>query len=319
MLGFRKTDGKTIQMKLQQLRYFVAVYEEGSFSAGAQRVNATQSGLSMQVRDLEERYGVTLLTRSNSGATPTDAGKRVYKHAVKVLRAVSEAEEELGRLKGQVMGEVHIGLMPTFTGSVLPSVLQRFTEEFPLVKASIHEAYSANLSEMTAKSQLDFSIVPAFDETPSLRAESVGTDREYLVYAARPDRLNRAPVRLSEMGPLKLVLPSRANARRRRIDTYIMENGIEVTEILELDAMLGTLELVARSDWITILPSILCSADADGATRHVRPIIDPVLTVTYIRIEPVARGLSDAARAFDALLCSELEAALQWDDTLAIS
>jgi DNA-binding transcriptional LysR family regulator len=319
MLAFRKADGGAIKVKLQQLRYFVAVYEEGSFSAGAQRVNATQSGLSMQVRDLEERYGVKLLTRSTLGAVPTDVGKRLYRHAVKVLRAVSDAEEELARLKGQVMGHVHIGLMPTFTGSVLPRVLQCFKENYPLVKASITEAYSANLSELTARGEMDFSIVPAFDDSPSLRAEAVGTDREYLVHAAKPGMPNRTPVRLAEMGPLRLVLPSRANARRRRIDTYILENGIEVKEILELDAMLGTLELVAQSDWITILPGILCSADADGRTRHVHPIVEPDLTVTYIRIEPVSRSLSDAARAFDGLLNAELEQALRWDDIISIS
>ncbi len=306
-------------MKLQQLRYFVAVCDEGSFSAGAQRMNATQSGLSMQVRDLEKRYGVTLLHRNASGATPTDAGRRVYKHAVRVLRAVSDAEDELRRLQGQVTGHVHAGLMPTFTGSVLPAALQRFTGQYPLVTASIHEAYSANLSEMTAKGQLDFAVVPAFEDTPSLRASTVGVDREYFVCAAQSGGVNRAPVRLADLGPLRLVLPSRANARRRRIDAYIAENGLEVSEILELDAMLGTLELVARSDWVTILPGILCSADRAGLVRHVRPIVDPPLTVTYIRIEPVARSLSDAARAFDALLCAELEKTLRWDENVSIS
>ena len=61
--------------KLQHLRYFVAVFEEGSFSAGAQRVNATQSGLSMHVRQLEDRFQVQLLNRSSTGVTPTEAGE----------------------------------------------------------------------------------------------------------------------------------------------------------------------------------------------------------------------------------------------------
>ena len=306
-------------MKLQQLKYFVAVYEEGSFSVGAKRVNATQSGLSMQVRDLEDRYGVVLLNRSNSGVTPTDAGRRFYRHAVNVLRAVSETEEELRRLKGKVTGRIQVGLMPTFTRSVLPPALQRFTKEYPLVQASINEAYSAPLSDMTSKGHLDFSIVPAFDETPSLRSQPIGTDREYLAIAPRKTLPNRSPVRLAELGPLRLVLPSRANARRRRIDTYIAEHAIQVAEILELDAMLGTLELVARSDWMTILPGILCSADADGTTRTVHPIVDPVLPLTYMRIEPAAKSLSDAATAFDAVLREELDKTLKWDEVPRIT
>ena len=91
-------------MKLQHLKYFVAVFEEGSFSAGAQRVNATQSGLSMHVRQLEDRYQVQLLNRSSTGVTPTEAGKRFYRDAVRVLHAASEADANLRALSGAVTG-----------------------------------------------------------------------------------------------------------------------------------------------------------------------------------------------------------------------
>ncbi len=304
-------------MKLQQLRYFVAVYEEGSFSAGAVRAKATQSGLSMQVRELEDRYGVRLFDRSTAGVSPTDAGTRFYRHASQVLRKVSEAEDELKRIKGEVAGDVRVGLMPTFTRSVLPDTLLRLNAEHPLISSTVCEAYSAQLSEMTAQGQLDFAVVPAFDEQPSLTASHLAIDREYLVCSPRVGLPNRKPVRLRDLWPLRLVLPGRANARRRRIEGYIADNGVEVAEIMELDAMLATLELVTRSDWVAILPGILCSADAAGTVRTIHPIDDPILAVTYIRIEPASRGLGDAAQVFNQVLCEELEAALQWDDTLS--
>ena len=100
-------------MKLQHLKYFVAVFEEGSFSAGAQRVNATQSGLSMHVRQLEDRYQVKLLNRSSSGVTPTEVGKRFYQDAVRVLHAATEADANLKSMSGTVTGHVTVGLMPT--------------------------------------------------------------------------------------------------------------------------------------------------------------------------------------------------------------
>ena len=57
-------------MKLQQLRYFVAVYEEGSITAGAERAHATQSGLSMQIKDLEERFDAVLIRARCQRCTP---------------------------------------------------------------------------------------------------------------------------------------------------------------------------------------------------------------------------------------------------------
>ncbi len=305
-------------MKLQQLRFFTAVYEEGSFSAGAVRANATQSGLSMQVRELEERFGVQLLTRSSTGVQPTEAGRRFYAQAVKVLRASTEAEAILKRASGAVTGHVRVGLMPTFTRAVLAPVLLRFTRSHELVRLSVLEAYSSQLCDEVAKGAIDFAVVPAIDGMLQVQATPMGTDREYLVSSPSVGPSHLKPVHLRDLQPLKLVLPSRANARRVRIDAYLAANGIEVDEILELDAMLGTLDLVSSSDWMTILPGILCAPDADGKDRTLNPIEGPVLTVDYAMIEPSSKTLSEAARAFATILQEELDRTLVWNPATAI-
>ena len=82
-------------LKIQQLKYFVAVYEEGSFSAAAVRMNGTQSGLSMHVRELEKRYNVVFFNRSSSGVTPTETGRQFYKVAISVLSVCGHAEDKL--------------------------------------------------------------------------------------------------------------------------------------------------------------------------------------------------------------------------------
>ena len=297
-------------MKLQHLKYFVAVFEEGSFSAGAQRVNATQSGLSMHVRQLEDRYQVQLLNRSSTGVTPTEVGRRFYRDAVRVLHAATEAEANLRTLSGTVTGHVTVGLMPTFTRAVLGPALLRFTDEYPNVKVTVREAYSGELSRQILAGELDFAIVPAFDADVRLRASVMGSDREYLVVSTRSEIGTDGPVRLSDLPPLDLVLPSRENVRRRKIEQYYATNGIESGRIIELDSMFTSLDLVARSDWVTILPGILCLPDLDSRHRRVIPIAGPELTVDYIRIEPMSVPLSDSGQAFYSVLTDELSTAL---------
>lgn len=73
-------------MNLRQIATFVGVYEEGSFSKAAKRLNLTQSGLSMQVQNLEAATGVKLFERSPRGIVPTFAGHRLYARAVERLR-----------------------------------------------------------------------------------------------------------------------------------------------------------------------------------------------------------------------------------------
>jgi LysR family nitrogen assimilation transcriptional regulator len=304
-------------VKIQQLKFFVAVYEEGSFSAGAARVNATQSGLSMHVRQLEQRYGVILLERSSTGVIPTEAGRRFYDTAIAVLSASSRAEDTLKELSGILAANINVGLMPTFTGSVLSPALLRFANEHSYVRVSIKEAYSGQLSKDVADGLLDFAVVPAYNNELNLKATPMGRDRECLVYRTGSGLVTGPVAALSKLPPLRMVLPSQANTRRARIEQYLAVNGIEVAEKMELDAMLGTLDLVAQSDWVSILPGILSRQDLDGAKRIFTPLDAPPLSVDYMRITHKARPLSRAAQAFADTLQEELNNALEIDPVSA--
>lgn len=298
-------------MKFQQLHFFVAVYEEGSFSAGALRVNATQSGLSTHVRQLETRYGVTLFNRSSTGISPTEVGRTFYAHAINVLNATAQAEECLRELSGVVADHIRIGLMPSFTGSVLSPAMMRFSQEYPNVRVSIDEAYSAALSDRVSDGSLDFAVVPAVKTELGLETSLMATDRECLVFSTNTEIDLGKQARISDLPPLKLILPTSINARRPRIEQYLALNGVEVADVMELDAMLGTLDIVANSDWCSILPSVLGRADRFGLTRRFVPLIDPPMEVDYMRISNKAKPLGRAAQAFADVLQEELNTALE--------
>lgn len=300
-------------MKLQQLDYFAAVYEHGSFSAAADKVNATQSGLSMHVSQIEKRYDIRLFTRNSSGVTPTEAGRAFYREAVKVLAAARTAEDRLRTLSKSVTGHVHVGLMPTFTRAVLTPVMLRFAKEYPEVRLSISEAYSVALAEEVAEGRLDFAVVPAaFSLSDVLVSKRMGEDRECLVCSLDRDvPMVNGQFKLRDLGPLRLVLPGPGNARRERIENYLTVNEIDVTDVLELDTMHGTLGMVASSDWVTILPGILCLPDLDGKRRKILPLSDPPLMVDYMQIRTIKRPLSTAAQSFANILQEELNSALE--------
>jgi DNA-binding transcriptional LysR family regulator len=107
-----------------------------------------------------------------------------------------------------------------------------------------------------------------------------------------------APVRLSECRPLKIVAPSPHNIRRRNLETYFQAHGVEVEAMLEMDAMIATLEFVARSDWVTILPSVISVNDIGRGALVVNPIIAPELHAEFVVIQPTRRKLSMQARMF---------------------
>lgn len=282
-------------MKLRQLRFLVAVYEEGSFTAAARRANATQSGLSMQIKDLEERLGVQLFERSNAGVTPTQAGHTLYRRSTRILREVSAIKNDVDSLSGAIHGTVHAGLMPTFTRGVLAPVLDRYARKYPHVDIKITEAYSPLLGEEVALGHMDFAVVPPGADIPGVRAEHLDTDVEVFVTANSTDRQHLSPVNLADCEPLKLALPGHGNARRGKIDAYLKTFHVPIKAIIELDAMMATLDLVTRSEWSTIVPGCLCYPDIERELRKLHPIANPPLTVDYLLIQPAAKSMSLAA------------------------
>lgn len=283
---------------LRQVRAVIAVCEEGSFTRAAARENATQSGISQHVASVERTLGVRLFQRSAGRVVPTPAGLRYYKSCVGAVGALEKAVEQARAVAGQVSGKLRIGLMPTFTRAVLAPVLDDFVPHCPEVRLHIVEGYSGLLTKMVLDEELDFAVVPAFEGTIGLKSRLLVRDREMLLSGPRAGFKPLSPVRLAECKPLKIVLPGPDNIRRRNLETYFQTHGVDIDTKLEMDAMIATLEFVARSDWVTILPSVISVNDLYRSELVVNPLVAPQLHAEFVVIEPTRRTLSTQAHIF---------------------
>lgn len=306
------------KISLRQVRAVIAVCEEGSFTRAAERENATQSGISQHVAAVERALKTRLFERAGGRVTPTPAGVRYYKRCVEAVGTLEQAAEEARALAGEVTGDLRIGLMPTFTRAVLAPVLDNFVPRYPQVRLHIVEGYSNLLTDMVLGGELDFAIVPAFEGATGLKSRLMVRDREMLISGPRRGMTELAPVRLSSCAPLKIVVPGPGNIRRRNLDTYFQTHGVEVAALLEMDAMIATLEFVARTDWVAVLPSLICVNDIGSGGLTVNPIISPELHAEFVVIEPTRRTLSTQARLFLERFEAEVAHIHQrWDDAIA--
>ena len=145
-------------MELRQLRYFIAVAEERSFSRAAQRLHVSQPPLSTQIMMLEQELGVQLFERSNRGVTLTSAGAVFHEE----MRAVMLRLEQ-GKTRAQQAGRGHVGTLSVGFISladygILPPALKAFRARFPQVEVQLHELTTdAQLRELRA-GRLDLGI-----------------------------------------------------------------------------------------------------------------------------------------------------------------
>ena len=294
-------------ISLRQIQAIIAVFEEGSFTRAAQRENATQSGISQHVAAAERTLGLELFTRTAKGVTPTPAGQRYYKRCIDAMGQLESAHEEVRGFASAIAGDLRIGLMPTMTRAALAPTLERFTPQCPDVKLHIVEGYSGLLTDMVLADELDFAVVPTFEGRVGLKSRLLVRDREMLLSGRGKKFEHLEPIRLKDCGPLKLIVPGRANVRRRNIEIYLHTHGVKVAEMIEMDAMIGTLEFIARSDWVAILSGMFCVPDIERNERTISPLYDPPLFAEFVVITQARKTLSIQAQRFLKLFEAEIE------------
>jgi LysR family transcriptional regulator, nitrogen assimilation regulatory protein len=292
---------------LRQIRSFIAVCEEASFTAAAARERATQSGISQHIKKLEAKLGIALFERDRGDIRLTTAGKIYYAECVDVLKRLDAAQQRVAA--SRVLGSIRVGLMPTFTRSILSPALAQFLQQSPESEIHIVEAYSGVLTDMVLRDELDFAVVPSFEGAAGISHQLLARDRETLVSARRGKVRSIKPIRLRNRGPLKIIVPGPQNTRRRNIETYFTANSVAVSQRLELDAMMGTLQFIAASDWVAILPFLMMVSDLDEGRYDIRALEDPALYADFILIQPARKAMTPAAALFAEMLKQETEQA----------
>lgn len=146
-------------MTIVQLEYIVAVDTYKSFVLAAEKCFVTQPTLSMQVQKLEETLGVKIFDRSRQPVIPTEIGTEILAQARKALQESYKISEIINERKGEISGELKIGVIPTVAPYLLPKVLGSFMEKYPKVKLSISELTTENIIQKIKTGLLDCGIL----------------------------------------------------------------------------------------------------------------------------------------------------------------
>jgi DNA-binding transcriptional LysR family regulator len=141
--------------ELRQLRYFVAVAEEGSMTRAAGRLRIAQQSLSQQIRTLEAQLGATLLIRSNRGVTPTPVGRVLLREARVVLAQAERASDAVRRAARGEVGELRVGFLTTVAHDLMPAVVRAFAEDDGDIALQTEDLAIAALVQGVREGRLD--------------------------------------------------------------------------------------------------------------------------------------------------------------------
>lgn len=300
------------------IELFVAAYEERSFTLAAAREGATQSGISQHIRKLEERFGVALFERRSGKVIPTPAADRYYRRCVDILRLDALAQAELRQFGSETIGTLSVGLMPTLSARVLAPALIEFQQLYPNMRLNIIEAFSGPLTDVAQRGDIDFAIVPQFSGAKGLRMRSFGTSPEVLIAGPELKLPRRGMISLHELPSLRLILPHPENTRSQTILRTIAANGLTLDDSINLDTMLGTIDLVSRSGWSAIVPALLIEGLGEHRGLSMLQLKDPALNLELVIVEPARRVIPKAGEAFIEVIRNKTaEALVRWEEQMS--
>lgn len=170
-------------LDLRLLRIFQAIVRCGGFSAAQYELNMSQSAISSQMKQLEDRLGVRLCERGRSGFKLTEGGEVVYRSMQDLFQAAETFQNDIEAHKGQLSGQLYVALddaTATNPKSPLGRALQDLVDQAPDVEIHLSVAPPAELEAGLLEDRYHLAIAPFHKVSDSLHCYPIYTERETL-------------------------------------------------------------------------------------------------------------------------------------------
>jgi DNA-binding transcriptional LysR family regulator len=290
-----------------EIRHFAAlqaVASEGSFGRAAQRLGYTQSAISQQIATLERLVGERLVERPG-GPRPvslTEAGRLLLRHAASIVARLEAAQADLNALRAGEAGTLRVGTFQSVGARVLPDVMRRFTEQWPLVEVMLEEHDDEEIADALERGEIDtgFVLLPVGDAP--LETVELLRDPYVLVVAAGSSFATESP-RLRELAGAPLV-GFRSGRSMEPIEAAFRAEGVEPRWAFRSNDNQTVQGLVAAGVGNAILPRLTVDeADPRTAVVDLGSAVAPrIIGVGRHRdryASPAARAVVETALALE--------------------
>ncbi len=295
-------------MTLQQLRYFLAAAEHGSFTAAARALFIAQPSLSEQVRQLEAELGVELLARVGRGIVLTEAGRAFRPEAERVLAGVAQARDAVREVRELHGGTLSFGMFGTASAYLVAGLATEFRRRFPDVRLRLVGQNSSLVADAVRAGRLEAALVvlPVDDDGLDVRP----VHREELAVVSRDPEHVSGPLTMERLADLPLVLYDvgfgQADPTRRQLVERAQLEGVTLAPVVEVEDMEAALQLAQKGIGATVVSRAVLRDRRGVRALHVAGFVDPIWEA-FALIARRDAPISPATRAFIGLVEKRLE------------
>jgi LysR family transcriptional regulator of abg operon len=242
-------------MKLKHLEMIIALAEAGSLRAAAQVLHVTQPALTKALRQLEEEFATSLVTRTSKGARLTPAGELVRARAVAALREVDRARQEVAWQTREASARIAVSVSPAAAMLLMPGALARMRMRWPMVLVALVDALYPRSQTMVRAGEVELAVgpLPPNGEYHDLHVQSLFVGQTTLV--VRQGSSHASAQSISDLADAKWVLAGPAGGpgdpRRLSFGDRVVTAP---TIVLECESYSSLLAVLPSIDAIAIVP-----------------------------------------------------------------
>ena len=284
-------------MELHQLRYFVAVADEGNFSRAAAKVRVAQPSLSQQIRKLEAEMGQPLFDRLPRSVVLTEAGRCLLDYARQILASIGDARRCLDELKGKIAGDVAVAAIPTIAPYVLPQLVVTFQKHYPDVTLHIVEDVTAGITQRIESGELDVALASTCKQSPTLRRDHLGNEPLLALVPEGHPLAKQAVVSFEDLKSQRFLLLHEMHCLSQQVH-HLLESRRLLPEVALAGSQLSTIaNMVAAGIGLSIVPQMMVKHHATPGCVSL-PFAPPVPERELNVLSNPLRFQSKAAAAF---------------------
>jgi DNA-binding transcriptional LysR family regulator len=299
-------------MEIHQLRYFIAVADEGNFSRAAAKVRVAQPSLSQQIRKLEAEVGQPLFDRLPRSVVLTEAGRCLIDYARQILASIGDARRSVDELKDEVSGRLAVGAIPTIAPYILPELVGKFQKHYPEVTLEIVEDVTDGITRRVEAGELDVALASTCQQSSTLRRESLGNEPLLALVPEGHPLAKKTLVELDDLKSQRFLLLHEMHCLSQQVH-HLLDSRRLRPEIALAGSQLGTIaNMVAAEIGVSIVPQMMVKHQATSGCVSL-PFAPPVPERELNLLYNPLRFQSKAAAAFR----QEAAAALSCEDSIA--
>lgn len=241
------------EVQIDDLRTFVTVAAERSFSGAAKKLHRTQPAVSQAVRRLEDAVGDRLFDRSSRNGTMTEAGTLLHDYATRVLRLVGDAETAVRELQQLRRGRVVIGANEAAVHALLP-LLERFARAHPQVLVEVRRMPSRQVAGEILNRALDCGVLTFQPTEKGLLTLPLGHDELVMLASPQHPFARRRRVTLEEVGRQTVIAHNDPSPARERVLRAYERRHAPINIQIALPSLDGIKRAVEMGMGVAVLP-----------------------------------------------------------------